>query len=100
MREPDETAGIVGFGLPHAIVDEPAGCEICLVEARAAAQHAGIDTGGIHHADMRPEIGKERVEQVKRIAVTVEFDRGFARIALEQFGWRVMLLEVDEHEGV
>ena len=85
------------FGLPHAIVDEPAGCEIRLIEAGAAGQHAGIDAGMVHHADMRGEIGEQRIEQIIRIAVVVHIDRDRIGIALEQFGRRVVLLEVDEH---
>ncbi len=97
MRKPDEAAGMRLLGFAHAVVDLPADREIGLVEARAAGQHAGIDAGGIHHADMRVEIGEQRIEQIIRIAVAVEIDRDLARIALEQFRRRVVLLEVDEH---
>ena len=58
---------------------------------------SGIDAGDVHHADMRRQIGQQRIEQIMRIAVAVEIDRELARLALEQFRRRVMLLEVDEH---
>ena len=97
MRQADEAAGMRLLGLAHAVVDLPADREIGLIEARAAGEHAGIDAGGIHHADMRGKIGEQRIEQIMRIAVAIEIDRDLARIALEQFRRRVMLLEVDEH---
>ena len=97
MRKPDEAAGMRLFGFAHAIVDLPADRKIGLIEAGAAGQHAGIDAGRIHHADMRGEIGEQRIEQIIRIAVAIEIDRDFARVALEQFRRRVVLLEVDEH---
>ncbi len=97
MRQADEAAGMRLLGLAHAVVDQAAGREIGLIEARAAGEHAGVDAGRIHHADMRGEIGEQRIEQIMRIAVAIEIDRGFAGIALEQFRRRVVLLEVDEH---
>ena len=97
MRQADETAGMRLFGLAHAIVDRPADRKIGLIEARAAGEHAGIDAGRVHHADMRRKIGKQRIEQIMRIAVAIEIDRDLARLALEQFRRRVVLLEVDEH---
>ena len=97
MRQTDEAAGIGLLGLTHAIVDGAADGKIGLVEARSARQHAGVDTGGVHHPHMRGKIGQQRVEQIMRIAVAIEIDRDFAGIALEQFRWGIMLLEVDEH---
>jgi len=46
---------------------------------------------------MRAEIGKERVEQIMRIAVAIEIDGEFAGFAFEQFRRRVVLLKIDEH---
>ena len=97
MGEADEAAGMRQLGLAHAVVDQPAGGEIGLVEAGPAGQHAGVDAGGVHHADMGGQIGELRIEQIMRIAVAIEIDRKLARLALEQFRRRVMLLEVDEH---
>ncbi len=97
MRQPDEAAGMRPLRFPHAVVDLPAEREIGLVEADAAREHAGIDAGRVHHADMRGKIREQRIEQIIRIAVAIEIDRDFARVALEQFRRRVMLLEVDEH---
>ena len=85
------------FGLPHAIVDQPACRQIGLIETGAAGEHAGIDAGCIHDADMRGEIGKQRIEQIVRIAVLVHLDRDRIGIALKQFWRGVVLLEVDEH---
>ena len=99
MRKPDEAAGMRLLRFAHAVVDLPADREIGLIEARAAGKHAGIDAGGIHHADMRVQIGEQRIEQIIRIAIAIEVDRDLARIALEQFRRRVVLLEVDEHGG-
>ena len=97
MREPDEAAGMIRFGLPHAIVDQAACRQIGLIETGAAREHAGIDAGLVHDADMRGEIGKQRIEQIVRIAVLVHLDRDRIGIALEQFWRGVVLLEVDEH---
>jgi hypothetical protein len=85
------------LGFAQAIVDATANRNVRLVEPGAASQHAGIDTGAIHHADMRAEIGKQRIEQIMRIAVAIEIGRYFAGFAFEQFRWRVMLLKIDEH---
>ena len=97
MRKPDEAAGMILLGLPHAIVDQPARRQIRLIETGAAGEHAGIDAGLIHDADMRSEIGEQRIEQIIRIAVLVHLDRDRIGIALEQFWRGVVLLEVDEH---
>ena len=97
MREPDETARMISFGLPHAVVDQPARREIRLIETGATGEHAGVDTSLVHDSDMRGEIGEQRIEQIVRIAVLVHLDRDGIGIALEQFWWRVVLLEVDEH---
>ena len=99
VRKPDEAAGMRLLRFAHAVVDLPADREIGLIEARAAGKHAGIDAGVIHHADMRVQIGEQRIEQIIRIAIAIEVDRDLARIALEQFRRRVVLLEVDEHGG-
>ena len=79
VREPDEAAGMILFSLAHAVVDQPACRQIRLVEAGAAGEHAGIDAGRIHDADMRGEIGEQRIEQIIRIAVLIELDRDLAR---------------------
>ncbi len=97
MRQTDEAAGMGLLCLTHAIVDGAADGKIGLVEARSARQHAGVDTGGVHHPHMRRKIGQQRVEQIMRIAVAIEIDRDFTGIALEQFRWGVVLLKVDEH---
>ncbi len=78
---------------------EAANRNVRLIKTGAASQHAGIDTGCIHHADMRAEIGKQRIEQIMRIAVAIEIGRCFARFTFEQFRRRVMLLKIDEHLG-
>ena len=71
--------------------------DVRLIETRAAAEHAGVDAARVHHAHMRAEIGKERVEQIMRIAVAIEIDGEFAGFAFEQFRRRVVLLKIDEH---
>ncbi len=100
MGKADEAAGMRLLRFAHAVVDRPADREIGLIETRAAGQDAGVDAGGVHHGDMRGKISQQRIEQIVRIAVAIELDRGLARIALEQFRQRVMLLEVDEHGGL
>ena len=97
MRQPDEAAGMIPFGLPHAVIDQPARRDIGLIEAGAAGEHAGIDAGRIHDTDVRGEIGEQRIEQIVRIAVLVHLDRDRIGVALEQFWRGVVLLEVDEH---
>jgi hypothetical protein len=97
MRKADEAAGMRLLCLAQAIVDQPADGDVRLIETAAAGEHAGVDSGQIHHADMRCEITQERIEQITRIPLAIEIDREFARIALEQFRRRVVLLKVDEH---
>ena len=97
MREPDEAAGIIVHRLLHAIVDQPADRKIGLVETGAAGEHAGVDTGAVHHPHMRGEVRQQRIEQVARVAVLIELNRNRIAIALQQFGRRVMLLEIDDH---
>jgi hypothetical protein len=97
MSQADETAGMRRLRLAHAIIDQPADRDIRLIEAAATRQHAGVDAGRIHHADMRGEIGKKRVEQIIWVAVTIEIDRDPAGIAFEQIRGRVVLLKIDEH---
>src|ERR1700722_18914853 len=46
---------------------------------------------------MRLEIGQQRIEQIIGIAVLVEPHRKLVA-ALHQLGWRIMLLEIDNHE--
>src|SRR5436189_6400239 len=97
MSQTNETAGMRPLSFAQAIVDEAANRNVRLIKTGAASQHAGIDSGCIHHADMRAEIGKQRIEQIMRIAVAVEIGRCFAGFALEQFWRRVMLLKIDKH---
>src|SRR5262245_8607260 len=72
MGKPKEAPRIVGHRLADAVVDEPADREIGLIEARAEGKHARVDSGVIHHAYVRGEVGEQRIEQVIRIAVLVE----------------------------
>ena len=99
VGERDEAARIIFDRLPHAVVDQPTGGKIGLVEARAAGEHARIDAGAVHHPYMCVKIGEQRVEQIIWVAVGVEPHRDGAALALEQFRWRVVLLEVDDHVG-
>jgi hypothetical protein len=46
---------------------------------------------------MRRQIGKQRVEQIMRIAVAIEIDGEFTGLAFEQFRRCVVLLKIDEH---
>ena len=86
MRQPDEAAGMSLLGLPHAVVDQPADRKIGLIEAGAAGEHAGIDAGRIHDADMRGEIGEQRIEQIIRIAVLIDLDRDRSALPLSSSG--------------
>ena len=99
MGEPDEAAGIVLHGLLDAVIDQAAGGEVRLVEARPRGEHGGIDTGAVHHAHMGGQVGQQRVEQIVRIAVLIELDGHAVGLALEQFRRRVVMLEVDDHSA-
>src|SRR5580704_2901724 len=97
MGQSDEAAGMRPLRFAHAIVDQAASREVRLIEAGAASEHAGVDPGRVHDANMGGKIGEQRIEQITRIAVAIEIDRGLARHALEQFRRRIMLLKIDEH---
>ena len=90
--------GMVLLRLRHAVVDRPADLEIGLVEADAAGQHAHVDAGVVHHADVVVEIAKLRVEQVVRVAALVDLSGQRFGIALEHLGRRVVLLEIDDYD--
>ena len=97
MGEADEAAGMFELDLAHAVVDELALADVGLVEARSARQHAGIDARAIHHAQEGRHVRQQRIEQVVGIAVGIELHGELRRIALLQFGRRVVSLEIDDH---
>ena len=72
VREPDEAAGMVALRLMQAVIDQPAGGKVGLVEARAAGQHRNVDACPVHHPHMRGQVGKQRIEAVIGIAVFVQ----------------------------
>ncbi len=97
VSEADEAARMIVHRLAHAVVDQAAGREVGLVEAGAAGEHAGVDPGAIHHPHVGLEIREQRIEQVVRVAVRIELHRDGVAVALEQFGRRVVLLEINDH---
>ena len=58
MREPDKSAGMIPFGLLHAVVDQAAGGNIRLIKALQAGEDRSIDACLVHHTNMRRQIGE------------------------------------------
>ena len=68
VREFDEAAGMILFGLVHAVVDQAADSNVWLIEARAAGEHRNVDACLVHHSHMCRKIGEQRIEPVISIA--------------------------------
>ena len=96
----DEAAGIIALGLFRLVVDQPRGVEIG-AHAGGAGQPGGVDAGYIHHPHVLVEIVEQRMDRIARCArgVVVE-DQAVARVLLDQFARREMVLEIDDHAGV
>src|SRR4029077_6115204 len=99
VRESDEAAGMILFGLVHAVVDQAAGSNVRLIEARAAGEHRNVDARLVHHSHMRRKIGEQRIEAVIWSAVFVEAKSTVAFAAFHQLGRRIMMLEINDHSG-
>jgi hypothetical protein len=97
MREPDEAAGMILFGLVHAVVDQAAGSKVWLIEARAAGEHRNVDARLVHHPNMRRKIGEQRIEPIIWISVFVEAEATIALAGLHQLGWCIMMLKINKH---
>ena len=97
MRKTDEAARMVAFRLVQIVIDEAAGCDVWLIEARAAGQHRHVDTGAIHHPYMRRQVGEQRVKTIIGITALIELDRAALGALLHQLGRGVVMLEVDDH---
>ena len=61
----------------QAIIDRAADRDVRLIET------AGIDAAYVHHAQMRGQIGEQRIKQIMWIAVAIEIDRDSAGFAFE-----------------
>src|SRR5580704_11783075 len=99
MGGADEAAGIIALGLFRLVVDEPRGVEIG-AHAGGAGQPGGVDAGQVHHPHVLVEIVKQRMDRIARRArgVVIE-DQPVARVLLDQFARREMVLEIDDHAG-
>ena len=97
MRESDEAAGMILFGLVHAVVDQAAGSKVWLIEARAAGEHRNVDARLVHHSHMRRKIGEQRIEPIIWISVFVEAEATVALAGLHQLGWCIMMLKINNH---
>jgi hypothetical protein len=94
MREPNKSAGMILFGLMHAVVDQAAGSKVWLIEARAAGEHRNVDARLVHHPNMRRKIGKQRIEPIIWISVFVEAEATVDLAGLQQLGWCIMMLKI------
>jgi hypothetical protein len=95
VRESDEAAGMILFGLVHAVVDQAAGSKVWLIEARAAGEHRNVDARLVHHPHMRRKICEQRIEPIIWIAVFVEPKGTVAFAALHQLRWCIMMLKIN-----
>src|SRR5437016_2966758 len=97
MRKSDESAGIIPLRLMHAIIDQAADSKVWLVKARAAGEHRDVDARPGHHPYMRGKIGKQGIKEVIGISIVVVAYARNGPTALQQFGRRVVMLEIDNH---
>jgi hypothetical protein len=89
---------MIPLSLVHAVIDQAAGSNICLIEARAAGEHRSIDARFVHHPHMRRKLGEQRIEPVIGISIFVDADATtIAHAPLHQLGRGVMVLEIDDH---
>jgi hypothetical protein len=83
-----------------SIVNDPRGFKVG-AHARRACQPGRVDAGQIHHAHMFVEIVEQRMDGVARRAQRIVMeDEPAARIVLDQFARRKMVLKVDNHAGI
>ena len=97
MRESDEAAGVILFGLVHAVVDEAAGGKAWLIEARAAGEHCNVDARLVHHPNMCRKIGELRIESIIWISVFIAAEATAAFAGLHQLGRCIMMLKINNH---
>ena len=94
-RESDEAAGMILFGLVHAVVDQAADSNVWLIEARAAGEHRNVDACLVHHSHMCRKIGEQRIEPVIWIAVFVEPKVTGILAALHQLRRCIMMMKIN-----
>jgi hypothetical protein len=58
MREPNKSAGMIQFGLLHAVVDQAAGGNIRVIQALQAGEDRSVNACLVHHTNMRRQIGE------------------------------------------
>src|SRR5262249_16227041 len=97
VRSTDEASRIIALGPACFVVDEPRGLRIG-AHARGASEPCRIDAGQAHHAPALVQIVKQRMHRVARRAERIVMKHeAVARIILDQFAWREMVLEIDDH---
>ena len=97
VRGRDEAAGVVLFGLLGLVVDEPRAGEV-RAHALRAREPGGVDPGRVHHAHVLVEIVEQLVDRIARRALGIVVqDQPVARILLDQFARREVVLEIDDH---
>ena len=99
VRGADEAARVVALGLFGLVVDKARGVEIG-AHAGRAREPRGVDAGQIHHRDVFVEIVEQRMYRVARRSQRVVIEhQAVARVVLDQFARREMVLEVDNHRA-
>src|SRR5215204_838262 len=97
VRGADEAAGIILLCLLGLAVDETRGLEV-RAHALRAGEPGGINASRVHHLDVFVEIVEQRMNGVARRALCVVMqDQSIARILLDQFARREVVLEIDNH---
>src|SRR5882757_10138180 len=88
---------MVLFSLVHAVVDQAAGSNVRLIEARAAGEHRNVDARLVHHPNMCRKIGEQRIEPIIWISVFVEAKGSVALAGLHQLGRCIMMMKINKH---
>ena len=97
VRGADEAPRIVALGLSGFVVDEPRGFKIG-AHAGGAGEPGRVDAGQLHHAHVLVEVVEQRMHRVaRRTERIIVQDKPVARIVLDQFARREMVLEIDDH---
>src|SRR6516162_11366500 len=99
VRGADKAPRIIVLGLRGFIVDQSRDLKIG-AHAGGAGEPGRVDVGELHHAHVLVKVVEQRMHRVARRAERVVVqDKPVARIVLDQFARREMVLEVDDHCG-
>ena len=90
-------SGVIDDRLLDMVIDQATGGKMRLIESDAAGEDTCIDSRAVHYPHVCSEICKQRIEQIVWIAALVELHRYSTVLAFEEFGRRVVLLEINDH---